>query len=152
LHVAHAGDVVHRGGAVEEAVDVEPLEGHGHEPDGGGDAGAAADPVPHREALQPVFLLGLLVELRAFAGDGHGVTGEVQGLFLERVAGFEHAVARLGRSAGLGDHQHEGALEAVFQPGEEALNAVGIGVVHEVEAQPIALGAKGLGDQLGAEG
>ena len=48
--VGLAGLDVHGGGAGEEGVDVDALQGGGDEADGGQHGGAAADPVLHREA------------------------------------------------------------------------------------------------------
>ena len=59
-------------------VDIDALERGGQQADGRELAGAAADPVPHREPGEPPFRLGDLVELRAVAGDGDGVLGEVE--------------------------------------------------------------------------
>ncbi len=88
-----SGDLVAGGRAGEEAVDIEPLEGGREESDGGGDAGSAADPIPHGEAIEPLLFLGELVELGAGAGDGHGMLGEVEAGGLEGRLGGEHAVA-----------------------------------------------------------
>ena len=61
--VAARGLVAGRG-AGEQAVDVEALQRRRQQPDGGQIAGAAADPVPHREAGQPALVRGDVVQLR----------------------------------------------------------------------------------------
>ncbi len=71
-----------------------------------------------------------------------------------RVGGrrLDHAVAGLGRAPGLRDDDGERLGEAVAEPSEHAVEAVGVGVVEEVRRQAVAEAAEGVGHELRAEG
>ena len=147
-----AGFFVHGGGAGEELGDVDALEGGGEGADGAHDGGAATDPVPHGEASEPVLGDGVFVEIAANAGDGDGVTGEVEAGGAVSGFGFEHAVAGFFGAAGFGDDDGEGGGEFGADPGENAADAVGVGVVEERDVEGGIGWGDGFGDELGAEG
>ena len=73
-----AGFLVHRGGAGQQLVNVDSLQGRRNQAYGGQHRGPAADPVFHRKPRDELVLRGELSELRALAGDGHGMFAEVQ--------------------------------------------------------------------------
>ena len=106
-----ARDDVHRGGAVEHRLDVESLKRGGQEADGGEFGRAAADPIPHGETGEPLLGDRGLIELGAGAGDGDVVLREIEAGGLERLGGFELAVAGFGGAAGFGDDDDEGFRE-----------------------------------------
>lgn len=147
-----AGFFVHGGGASEELRDVDALEGGGEGADGAHDGSAAADPVPHGEASEPVLGDGVFVEIAAKAGDGDGVAGEVEAGGAVSGFGFEHAVAGFFGAAGFGDDDGEGGGEFGADLGENAADAVGVGVVEERDVEGRIGGGDGFGDELGAEG
>ena len=147
-----ARDDVHGGGAVEHGLDVEALEGGGQQADSAELGGAAADPVPHREAGEPALAQGGGVEFRAGAGDGDEVFRVVEAGGRKGGDGGEHAVAGLGGAAGLGDDDDEGLGELAAQAGEDVIEAVGIGVVEEGDGELVlARVAQCLADKLRAE-
>lgn len=146
-----AGFFIHGGGASEELGDIDALEGGGEGADGAHDGGAAADPVPHGEAGEPVLGDGVFVELAAEAGDGDGVAGEVEAGSAVGGFGFEHAVAGFFGAAGFGDDDGEGGSEFIADLGENAADAVGVGVIEEGDIEGRIGGGDGFGDELGAE-
>ena len=146
-----AGFFIHGGGASEELGDIDALEGGGEGADGAHDGGAAADPVPHGEAGEPVLGDGVFVELAAEAGDGDGVSGEVESGGAVGGFGFEHAVAGFFGAAGFGDDDGEGGSEFIADLGENAADAVGVGVIEEGDIEGRIGGGDGFGDELGAE-
>ena len=78
--------------------------------------------------------------------------GEVEAGLLPAERGFELAVARLRRAAGLGGHNRKRGAEARVQRVEHAVDAVGVGVVDEMDAELVRLAAECVGDELRAEG
>jgi len=152
LEGRHAGDLVHRGGAGEHRVDVEALERGREQAHGAEFGGAAAHPVPHREAGDPAFLGGDLVELGAHASHGDKVLGVVETGGLEGGGGFEHAIARLDGATGLGDDDGERVGQLAGERGERVVDAVRVGVIEEVDRHAILPGlAQRVGDELRAE-
>ncbi len=147
-----AGFFVHGGGAGEELGNVDALEGGGEGADGAHDGGAAADPVPHGEAGEPVLGDGVFVELATEAGDGDGVAGEVEAGGAVSGFGFEHAVAGFFGAAGFGDDDGEGGGQFLADFSENAADAVGVRVVEERDFEGRIGGGDGFGDELGAEG
>ena len=152
-----AGDVfaarffVHDSSAAEDFVEIDALEGHGDEADGGKDRSAAADPVFHGEGGEEALFFGEVVELGAVSGDGDGVFGEVESGCLEGLFGFEHAIAGFGSAAGFGNDDRESGGESVAELGERFVDASRVGVVEEVGGEG-RVGAEGIVDELWAEG
>ena len=65
---------------------------------------------------------------------------------------LEHAVSRLGRAAGLRDHDRERRPQAGTQPPQHAVDPVRIGVVEEMRPEPVRLASERVRDELGPEG
>ena len=142
------GPLVHRRRAVQHRLHVEPLQRGGKQADGGELGGAPADPVPHREARHEALVIGDPVQLAAGLGDGDGVGPEVEAVGPVAGGRLQHPVAGLGGPARLGDDDRQRAVEAVADAVQHAGDAVGVGVVEEVRAQPFAGPAQRLGDEL----
>jgi len=153
LERAQARDGVHRFRAGEEAADVHALQSSGQESDGAELGGAAAHPVPHREAGEEVVFDGVLVEVAAVPGGDDRVAPKVQAGALVGGFAFDHAVAGLGRAAGLRGDDGQGAAQLALKLPENEVNAVGVGVVDEVDGELVAAGlGERVGDEFGAEG
>ena len=78
--------------------------------------------------------------------------GEGEAGLLPAERGFELAVARLWRAAGLRGHDCERGAKARTQRIEHAVDAVGVGVVDEMNPEFVRLAAERVGDELRAEG
>ena len=78
------------------------------------------------------------------------MSGEGEAGLLPVERGFELAVARLRRASGLGGHDRERGAEAAAQRIEYAIDAVGIGVVDEMDAELVGLASERVGDELRA--
>ena len=138
---------VRRRRAGKEGVDVEAQQACRQQAYGRGHRGPAAHPVPQGEAGQPALLGGAAVQRAALTGHRHRVRRHVQaggpigGLHLQ------HAVARLHRAAGLGDHQRQRSGQAGpggMERGQRALETLRVGVVQEEGLQRIVRAAQGI--------
>ena len=130
--------------------DVEALQRSGEEPDGAELARAAAHPIPHREAGEPLLGDGNFIELATFAGDSDRMGRKRKARLLPAQGGFNLAVPRFGRAARLRSHQDEGGAEALTKRIKDAIDAVGVRVIDEVHAQGVLRGAEGIGHKLRA--
>ena len=83
--------------------------------------------------------------------DRHGLRTEVQALGAEGGRGLEHAVARLRSAPGFRDHDGQGLAEGLPEPAENAVGAVGVGVVEEMGREAIPGPAQRIGHELRAE-
>ena len=149
--VGIAGERVHLRRARQQGLGVDALQRRGHQSDGPHHARAAAHPVPHREAGEEARRDRLAVELAAGAGDGDRLGPEPQARGLPAGLGLAQGVARLGGAAGLGHHDDQGAVEAVAEARPRAVEAVRVGVVDEMDAEPVGRAAERVGQQLGTE-
>ena len=145
-----AREYVHGFRTRQESIDVEALQRSGEEPDGAELAGAAADPIPHREAGEPLLGASNFIELTTFASNGDRVGRKRKARLLPAQGGFNLAVPRFGRAARLRSHQDEGGAEALTKRIKDAIDAVGIRVVDEVHTQGVLRGAEGIGHKLRA--
>jgi len=114
--------------------------------------GAATDPVPHRQEVEPVVFLGDLVQFAAFASDGDGVFGKAEAGDPIGGLGFEHTVACFGRTARLGDDHGECFTELTVECVECAIESIRVGVVEKEQFDLICLRAtERVCDKLRAE-
>ena len=93
----------------------------------------------------------MLVQLAAITGHGHGMPGKIQPLGLVGALGFQHSIARFLGAAGLGDHQRQCCREAGTNAGSDAVDAVRIRVVEEVNRQRRTCRSQRIGHQLRAK-
>ena len=149
--LAGARPLVHGRGSAQDLVHLQPLQRKRDQPHRTHDRGAPAHPVPHREAPQPAFVDGHLVQLAAHPGNGHGVLAEIEPGARVLKLRLDHPVARLLCAAGFGDHHHQCAPEPALEPAEDAVKAVGIGVIQKMQPHRIGLGAERIGDKLRTE-
>ena len=145
-----ARELVHGFRTSEESIDVEALQSSGEEPNGAEFARAAAHPIPHREAGEPLLGASNFIELATFAGDRDRVGRKRKARLLPTQGGFNLAVPWFRRAARLRSHQDEGGAEALTKRIKDAVDAVGIRVVDEVHAQGVLRGAEGIGHKLRA--
>ena len=81
---------------------------------------------------------GVLVQVAALARDGDRVLAERKAQALVLGLCLEHAVARLFRAAALGDDHGERLAKSVADGVENAVDAVGVGVVEEEGLHAVA--------------
>ena len=133
-----AGGGIHLRGAGEEIADVTANQGTGQQTNGTGDAGAPPHPIEHVEALEPTFLLGLLIQLAVEHRHGNGLAGPLAPSGLEAVASLLHAEMGFGRPPRLAHRHHQGAVETTLQPRQNVAHPIGIDVVEEMKRKPLA--------------
>jgi len=90
------------------------------------------------------------VELAALLGDRDGVGPELEPARPVGGGGLQHAVARFGRPARLGDDHGEGRGQ--WEVAQHPVDPVRVGVVEKMRLQGVVRPAQRFGHELGSQG
>ena len=124
---------IHGSGTREHCIDIDPLQRGRHKANRREHTGATTDPVFHREAGDESLRNCVLTQLRAFAGDGHGVFAKIEPRRLVSRLGLDHAIAGFGCATRFRNHQHKGIGEIVLSDRcQYAIDAIGVSIVEEM--------------------
>ena len=108
---------------------------------------AAAHPIPHRKASQPLFRIGRGVKGTALLGNAHSVGKKVQAALLKKVAHLHQAVLGFHCAAAFANHNHHCLRQLRLQTPQHHIHPVRVGVVNEEQAQPVGRALQSLGNK-----